>query len=204
MTWMGNYERLNGPARFVPAKDAAAEWVWPTRGFRADSYGGSGVDCLGSRYDVLARDNPSWAGEVLSAAVAAEMPLRAVRIGSAGKYRFWRLLATSPAEAEAEGRAEKARFVAAMAEKQNAKDRAKARAVAPNELVYRTMDEEPVPAVAVILGVSWATAGPNVVATWWDADGVRHDEGLDGLRLIQADGRIRAARDQRRSSWDYL
>lgn len=107
MTWMGNHD-LAGKARFVPV-DGQPETVWPARGFHADAGGGYGCDCVtGSRYDVLARDNPAWASAVLSAAVAAGMPLRARKVGSAGKYKFWRLCAATPDDAEAESRRLKA------------------------------------------------------------------------------------------------
>lgn len=111
--WQGNYgERAK--ARFVPAQ-GEPETVWPGRGFHADAGGGYGTDCVtGSRYDVLARDNPAWAAAVLSAAVAAGMPLRARKVGNAGKYRFWLLCAASPAEAEAESRRIKAAADAAQ------------------------------------------------------------------------------------------
>lgn len=99
MTWYGNFSDRS-PARFCP-HDGQPETVWPGRGFNPDSFGGAGADNVtGSRYDVLARDNPAWAAAVLAAAVAANMPLQARRIGSAGKYRFWVLCHASPAEAE--------------------------------------------------------------------------------------------------------
>lgn len=100
MSWQGNHEIRQ--ARYTPV-EGEPQVMWPVRGFRADIFGGHGVDCLGSRHDVLARDNPAWAEAVLAAAVAAGMPLVAAQTGKAGKYRFWRLCATSPAQAEADG-----------------------------------------------------------------------------------------------------
>lgn len=99
--WMGNYEnRAN--ARFI-AESYSPQVVWPALAFQPDASGGYGVDSVtGDRHDVLARDNPSWAKAILAAAIEAKMPLRAKRIGHAGKYAFWLLCAASPAEAEAE------------------------------------------------------------------------------------------------------
>jgi hypothetical protein len=102
--WMGNYTERQRPAKFIPFS-GQPETVWPGRGFHADSGGGYGCDCVtSSRYDVLARGNPAWAATVLAAAVAAGMPLVARRVGSAGKYRFWLLCASNPAEAEKQSR----------------------------------------------------------------------------------------------------
>lgn len=99
MTWFENHGDGH-KAKFVPCDEPPAV-VWPARGFHNDSGGGYGTDCVtNSRYDVLARDNPSWAEAVLSAAIAAKMPLLARRVGSAGKYHFWLLCASSPAEAQ--------------------------------------------------------------------------------------------------------
>jgi hypothetical protein len=97
--WMGNHETRK--AAFVAVEGQPLS-KWPARGFHADSSGGSGCDCLGTRYEVLANEAPAWQAVVLAAAVAAKMPLMARQVGKAGKYGFWVLCAANPAEAQAE------------------------------------------------------------------------------------------------------
>ena len=116
MAWNGNYEGQK--AVFRPCSGQPLV-VCPRRAFHADSGGGYGQDCLtGNRYDVLAAEAPAWSKAVLAAAVAAGMPLRARQIGSAGKYHFWVLCASTPVEAEAD------RSAAANAEQEEAKRKA--------------------------------------------------------------------------------
>ena len=208
--WYGNHQDRERPAKFRPADDQDPKVVYPATAFQPDAAGGYGVPSLtGDRHDVLARDNPPWAAQVLESVIAAGKPLRAIKIGSAGKYRFWRLAAPTAESAleeadklaeEAAARAEAVRIIRLH----RLREAGYTRDVGDQELVYRTADEEPLPAVAVYLGTAWAIAKPAEPALWWDASGEVHEEPIDGLRVLLEDGSILAALDQRRQDWHRL
>lgn len=90
MAWNGNYERSDRRSRFVPANEPA-KLVTPQMAFVSDAYGGFGTPSVDGRHDVLADRCPEWFRERIEALAqqSAGVQVAALRVGSAGKYRFW-------------------------------------------------------------------------------------------------------------------
>jgi len=93
MSWMGCYERRDEKAKFIPSDDRATKVVWPKNAFMPDIYGGHGIPSVtGERHDQVAREAAGWFKQLVEelSEGSGEIPIAAVKIGSAGKYKFWR------------------------------------------------------------------------------------------------------------------
>ena len=93
MSWQDNHERPEHRAQFVPSRDRTTQVVRPKNAFAPDIYGGYGVASVtGDRHDQVACEAAGWFGELVEQLSEAGkgVPIAAVHVGSAGKYRFWR------------------------------------------------------------------------------------------------------------------